>query len=107
MPVLKRLVPGQVLVKGVPGPGAWSSGCCLLSETGTQQDSCIHLVWALFKINVPNISGELIGKKASLHSRLSNSLVSAPLKIICHLLLISSFVRKAIACLKERGRRSC
>lgn len=47
------------------------------------------------------------GEKASLHSRLSNSLVSASLKMICHLLLISFFVTKVIDCLKERGRRSC
>lgn len=71
--------------RGGSGQGVLLPGMGLLSHQGHFQ-----------------ISGEWRGKGSS-HSRLSSSSVPVSLQMICHLLLISSCVTKAIDCLKERG----
>lgn len=63
MPVWKKLVLGQVLVRGVPAPGAWDTACCqswaiklagqlLSSCLGNFQSKCLC-----------KITGELRGKR--------------------------------------------
>lgn len=100
------LLLGQVLARGAPAPGHGIVPAAI-GGGASQKDNCLQLVGAIYKTNISlKLTGNG-GEKVSLHSRLSNSLVSASLKMICHLLLISFFVTKAIDCLKERGRRSC